>query len=248
VSMFKLLERLVLPYLGMGFADGGDPGKGDDKDGKVEEVKVSKADYDAVVAKADRSDKLEKDLEDLKLEVFSPDYMSFLDAKDTKPKGDEKPDAKTGEDLSDEAIEKMSKKELLAKAKELAKQELEPEIRSLKESSISSSKEQTQREIKAFARTHADFDTYRPIMYGLSCDPKNSELSLQELYDASKEHVKRIHTEPSEAEKEKQRKSKGEKPGGDGESFERLKKLSPGEAASEALKETKDKLGPIPSA
>jgi len=47
-----------------------------------------------------------------------------------------------------------------------------------------------EREIADFARQHEDFEQLRPIMYELSLDPKNKDLSLQELYDIAKKQAK----------------------------------------------------------
>lgn len=42
------------------------------------------------------------------------------------------------------------------------------------------------KDIEEFAKTHADFEKYRPDMYNISLDPGNENLSLQELYDKAK--------------------------------------------------------------
>ena len=190
---------------------------------------------------------LKQELEDLRLEVMSPEYMEFLNAQEKggtpQPSTSTSSTSATDTTITDTDLEKLSKKDLLMKAKELAKQELQAEIEKVKNQGIEAEKERTKKEVAAFARSHEDFETYRPIMYGLSLDPKNADLSLQELYDLAKEHVKRIHTEPSAEEKARQAKLSGEKPGGASESYEELKKLSPEEAAKKALEETKAKLG-----
>ena len=62
-----------------------------DKDGKPIGDKgvdtVSKVDFEA---KAAELTKAQQELEDMRLEVFSPDYMEFLDAKDKGVKPDRK--------------------------------------------------------------------------------------------------------------------------------------------------------------
>jgi len=45
------------------------------------------------------------------------------------------------------------------------------------------------KEVEEFAKTHKDFEKYRPEMYKISLEPKNENLSLQELYDKAKERV-----------------------------------------------------------
>lgn len=216
----------------------GDEGQKGEQNGDKGD-QVSKADLDAALAD---NAKMKQDLEDMRLEVFSPDYMAFLDNKDKAPaKKDDAPP-------KDEDLSKLTPKELIAKAKEEAKKELREEFEKAQKDTLSSvTKEQRQHEVAAFARTHPEYDKYRPVMYGLSLDPKNKDLSLQELYDASIAYIKRS-AEPSEEEKNRQKKLSTEKPGGDNESFEKYKKMSPEATAKEALTEVKEKLGPIPSA
>ena len=85
-------------------------------------------------------------------------------------------------------------------------------------------------------------------MYGLSIDPKNANLSLQEIYDKAKSYVTWVNDQTSTKEKERKNSMAGEKPGADSASFQRLKKLSADDAAKEAAKETIEKLGPLPQA
>jgi len=46
-------------------------------------------------------------------------------------------------------------------------------------------------EVADFARQHEDFEQVRQIMYELSLDPQNKDLSLQELYDKAKKRIKK---------------------------------------------------------
>ena len=205
---------------------------------------VAKSEFEA---KVQESEKLKQELEDMRLEVFSPNYMEFLESKEKggKSKTDDKPKEEGKVPID---FEKLSKTELLALAKQQAKDELKADIEKAKLDAVDTvGKSQRQREVAAFARSHEDYETYRPIMYGLSLDPKNKDLSLQELYDKSKDHVKRIHTEPSKEEKERQRLLASEKPGGSSESYEKYSKMSPEQTAKESLDEVKAKLGPIPT-
>ena len=68
--------------------------------------------YDKAVADGEKT---KQDLEDMRMEVLSPDYLAFLDSKDNK---DEKPPEKTPEELKAEgdAWAKMSPKEIYEKA------------------------------------------------------------------------------------------------------------------------------------
>ena len=215
--------------------------------GEAGKETVAKADFDAKVAELERSN---KELEDMRLEVFSQDYLDFLDNKDKgkvkePPKGDEK------KDLTDEDLKGLTPKQIIEKAKELAKQELAADIEKAKTDVASTmGKEQRQRDVAAFARSHEDYEIYRPIMYGISLDPKNKYLTVQELYEKSKAHVANIHGTPSKEEQERQKKLASEKPGGSSESLaaeEKYKKMTPEAIAKEAAAETEAKLGPIPS-
>ena len=239
--MLSNLLRWALPFGMLSLVDDKGGGGGDDDKGKVDDKggeTVSKADFDA--AKADL-DKAKADLEDMRMEVLTPEYLDFLNV--VKDKGKDKGEEKK-EDIKDEDFEKLSKKEILA----LADKKVKDEIAKFQESVKGERDADTMKEVAAFSRTHADYKTYRPIMYGLSLDPKNKDMSLQELYDASKDHVKGIHTETTEGEKEKQRKAANEKPGGSSESFEELKKLSSADATKKAAEEVATALGDFPSA
>ena len=205
---------------------------------------VAKADFDAKVAEVDKAN---KELEDMRLEVFSQDYLDFLDNKD---KG-KAPSKEAPKETTDDDFKNLTPKQLYEKAKADAKAEMAGEFEKVKTEAVTTTdKAQRQRDVAAFARSHEDYETYRPIMYGISLDPKNKDLSLQELYDKSKAHVANIHGQPSEAEKERQKKLASEKPGGSSGSFEedeKYKKMTPEAIGKEALEETKAKLGPIPS-
>ena len=242
--MYKL--SWLFPFLMLGFAEGDGAGGGDNKD-KGDADMVSKADHDAILAE---NEKFKVDLEDMRMEVLTPEYLAFLNSKDDKGSSKSQDSGATDSTITDEAFSKMSNKEIFEKAKEAAKAEMKSHFDAAKNEGANAQKAQTQREIAAFRRAHGDYDTYRPIMYGLSLDPKNADLTLTELYALSKETVTRIHTEPTDAEKKKSQKSGGEKPSGSSASYDELKKLSPEEAAKEALAETKTQLGieSIPSA
>lgn len=207
---------------------------------------VSKADLDAALA---RSEKLEKDLEDVRMEVLTPEYQKFLDdlekgsIKD-EDKGKTKEEGKTV--IPDDKFEKMTKKEIFDLAVKAAKDEIQGTLSKKEVDAKNESAARTKREIAAFAKEHADFDTFRPIMYGLSLDPKNADLSLSSLYTKAKEHIKSIHQEPSEEDKKRSRRSSNEKPGGDSSSLEKLSKMSNDEIANEAFGEVEQALGDIP--
>lgn len=241
----------MLPFglLGLSFAEGdgagggGDDGENGDDSGNSDNT-VSKAEFDALQAKFEQTN---KDLDDMRGEVMSPDYLDYLDSKD---KGiEDKNDTKSKEsEISDDVFENMSKKDLYAKAKADAKAELKGDIDSIKLDNEQRRKEANRQEVARFSRTHDDYERYRPVMYGLSIDPKNSNLALQELYDKAKEYVTGMRVETTEAEKKRQTRLKGEKPGSSTASYEKNKKLSVDEATAQAASEVEDELGPIPLA
>lgn len=189
-----------------------------------------------------KSEKLAKDLEDTRMEVLSPEYTRFLESleKEQKPKEkDDKGKEKSGVLTPDEILEKATNNALQRLKDEQAKER--------EAANVVASKKQKET-IAKFAKDHDDFETYRPIMLGLSNQVENQDLTLEQLYNKSKEHIKTIKTGASEADKEKQRKLKNEKPEGDSEAFKRLKSMSPEAVAREALAEVEATLGPIPSA
>ncbi len=57
-------------------------------------------------------------------------------------------------------------------------------------SKLAEEKDKIKKKIADFALQHKDFEQVRPIMYKLSLDPKNKDLSLQELYDMAKKQIK----------------------------------------------------------
>jgi len=231
VNMFLNNKRVYEDAAGAA-GDKGDAGKGAAGEKGAEET-VSKGEYEKVLG----------ELEGLRGEVLSPEYLEFLQAKD-KPKVEApKTDDKGGEliyGLSSAQIEAMSKADLAKHIAKSVKEEASKEITRVRDEMTSGEKEQVKKEISAFARSHGDFDKYRPAMHGLSLDPKNADLTLGELYAKAKEMYP---TGPTKEEKEKAAKLKGEHPGGDNESYDRLKKMTPDEVAKEAMKETKEKLG-----
>jgi hypothetical protein len=195
---------------------------------------------------------LSKEVEDLRAEVLSPEYMEFL-ANKNKPKDAPKPEDKTPEGgafgLSKQQIDGMSKTDILKAAAKFAEDKSKEIQEKIKNDFTSSEKEAIKKEVSAFERTHADYGKYRPVMYGLSTDPKNADLSLQELYDKAKSHVKSLQEGTTDEEKARQRKLSGERPGGSNEeSYEKYKKYTPKQAAEEGLSETMAQLGPIPRA
>jgi hypothetical protein len=95
---------------------------------------VSKADFDA---KGAELTKAQQELEDMRLEVFSPEYMAFLDAKDNKGTEKAKEVDKGKTELSDDDLKGLTPRQLMEKAKELAKEELRADIAAAKNDAVS---------------------------------------------------------------------------------------------------------------
>lgn len=237
--MVKPFQPLYSPDEGGG-AGGGSGSEGKEGAAKASGETVSKSDYDKVVGDLE---KLKQDLEDTRLEVMTPEYLEFLN---TKSKGSGAKD-KSSETSPADQFKGLTPQQIYDRAVDDAKKAAKEEADRLREEFSTSSRENIQKEIAAFARTHADYDQFRPLMYGISLDPKFKDSTLQELYDEAKAVVKRLHTEPTDEQKRKSRASGGEKPGSGSGTVVKDKKYTPEEAAAEAWNET---VGPegLPSA
>lgn len=209
--------------------------------GENKDVKdmVSKVDFEKLT---NDNAKLQKDLEDVRMEVFSDTYVKFLDQED---KGIKKEEPKK-EELGEDAWEKMTKKELFEKAKDEAMKEAKKELEDYRNTTTKEETAKKAAEVKAFAEGHEDFEDYRHVMHSFSLRPEHAHKTLNKLYEEAKKYVKRIHAGTTEAEKKKQQEMAGEKPSGNNESYEELRKLTANEAATKSLGEVKEKLGPIP--
>jgi len=205
-----------------------------------DEEMVSKADLDTALA---RSDKLEKDLEDVRMEVLTPEYQKFLDAGDKpveKKPEDEKPV------IPEDKFESMTKKEIFDLAVKTAKDEINGTLSQKEADAKDANSAKNKRAVAAFASAHEDFETYRPTMYGLSLDPKHADKSLEQLYLTAKESIKAIHKVPTKEEQAASRRSTNERPGADASSLEKLSNMSNEEIANEAFAEVEEALDNIP--
>ena len=213
--------------------------KGDES--KNEGETISKVDFDKV---SGERDKYQKDLDDARAEIFSQDYMDFLDKKD-KPNVE----IKKEEAIPDEKFEKMSKKEIFELATKTALDQINQTIEKDKTTRKTQTESARQREIARFSITHTDYEKFRPAMYGLSLKAENKDMNLQELYDGAKKYVKSLQEEPTAEEKIKLNSmSGGLKPGQDSGTYTSNEKIDGDAAAHEAAEETAEKLGPLPSA
>jgi hypothetical protein len=213
-----------------------------------EEEEEEEPDYKELYAQAqEQNRKISEDLENMRLEIFSEDYLKFHDQKTQKQKEPAKKEAPK-EKVEDD-FENLSKKQIYERAMQDAVNAVRAELNEKE------TQQKKQREleyvnmIKEFAKTHDDFETYRSIMYGLSTEPKYEKASLDVLYKAAKQRVADLHKGATEEQKAKSRKASGEKPGGYTGSYKKQDaNKSNDQLAAEALDEVKAQLGPLPKA
>jgi len=187
-------------------------------------------------------EKLSAELNELKEEVVSPEYLEFL----STGKRTEAPTQNAPAPKADD-FEKLSKKELVELIQRQTKDLVEGTIKNRDMEVQRSEQKRIAEEVKDFADKHTDFDVYRPIMYGLSLDPKFSRHSLNQLYDAAKGHIESLKKGDTDEDKKRKTVMSGERPGSASASFERKSAgKSAAELNAEAMAETKAKLGAIP--
>ena len=205
------------------------------KDTKAEEVDNSKEEL--ALAKAE-IEKHKRDLEDIRMEVMTPEYLEFLNSKGSPKKEEAKKD-EGGKDpyagLTPSQIAAKIKDEIKADMRDTIKKEVLDDVNANKQADIN-------KEVVSFSKKHDDFELYRPTMYGLSLDPKNKDLSLADLYEEAKAHIKRIHTPPSDKDKDKSRRSMNEKPSGSSSGSFKNPDPSKGKSASEIANDAWDEV------
>lgn len=210
-------------------------------DGKEQEVYLK----DDVVVKSD-FEKIQRELEDTRMEVLTPQYDAFLKSLDQKP--EDKKIEKKEETSNEDEFKGLTPKQIYEKIKSEVTKDVEGKLTAKEKEQQTRETENTKKVVASFAARTPDYDQYRPVMYGMSLDPKNADLTIDELYKKAKEHVKSIQSGSTEDQKRKSGKSSNEKPGNDNESFEKLKKTSNEKIAQDSLEEVKSSLGPIPPA
>lgn len=215
---------------------------GDDKQITKEDT-VTKVEFDAL---QEENAQLKKDNEESRLEVFTDDYMTYLDSKDKKVAPVDDKLKKEDVPLVDDSLDKMSKKDILAMATKNAEAAMKVQLDVVKKDQQDYRRSKVSETVREFAAGHTDYEQYRPIMFGLSKDPKNAKATLTQLYDMAIKHVKDI-SGISKEDKIKQIKSGGERPGGYSGSFQTEKILTADEASKEALAEVEEKLGSLPT-
>lgn len=221
-------------------------------DGK--EVEVYHKD-DAVLK--DEFEKTQRELEDVRMEVLTPQYDAYLKSLDSGNKSGEelekerlaaeKSIADRNKNLDDE-FKNLTPRQIYDRAVADSTKKIQDDLAREKGETAAQEASRIKREISEFAKTHDDYETFRPIMHSLALDPKYADHNISRLYEEAKSYVKRVQTGSTDTEKEKSRRSSNERPGNSSESFAKLKSTSNEEIASLALDEIKSSLGPIPSA
>ena len=218
-------------------------------DGKEQEVFLK----DDVVQKSD-FEKVQRELEDVRMEVLTPQYDDFLKAQEAVSKtGGKTPDQLAAEKLAaeksaEDTFKGMTSKQIYDKAVADMEARLDAKLAKKEGETAAEESARVKREVAAFAKTHTDYETYRKIMHGFALDPSYADMNINQLYDEAKKYVKSIQAGSTEEQKIKSRKASNERPGGDSESFAKLKTTSNEQIAREALEETQAALGPIPAA
>ena len=212
-----------MPDDGKGAPSNDGSSNGDDKGGATPpEGYISKQEHEKNVGD------LKQQLEDLKLEIVTPEYIQFLEGK--KAPAPEKKEAPGKEDEVD--FTGWTPKQIAKYASEEASKAAKAETERLRSEFSTTSQASIKKEIETFARATPDFEKYRPLMQGLSTLAKNKDLSLSELYKLAKEHAKSFGA--TEDDKDKGRRAGGERPGGSTPSVKKDVKYSADSAAEEA--------------
>jgi hypothetical protein len=193
------------------------------------EGSISKADHDKTVSE------LKAQIDEVRAEILSPDYLAFLEG-GKKPK-----ETATTQKADSIDFSQLTPEQLYNKALADADKKADEKLATIRKEFTTQSKDSVQKEVAAFARKTPDYEKYRPLMYGISLDPKCKDLSMDELYAKAKEHAKGFG--PSDADVMKGRRAGSEKPGGSSASFSKDKKYTPDSAAEEAWEETVGKDG-----
>jgi hypothetical protein len=218
-------------------------------DGKEQEVFLA-----GDVVSKEEHEKIQRELEDVRMEVLTPQYDEFLKAQEAGSKTGGKSAEQIASDkaAADKSAEDMFKgmtpKQIYDKAMADAEARIDAKLASKDGETAAQESARVKREVTAFAKAHADYETYRKIMHGFALDPQYADMNIQQLYDAAKDYVKGVQAGSTPEQKKKSASSQNMKPGGDSESFSKLKSTSNEQLAQEALDETKEALGPIPLA
>lgn len=201
---------------------------------------------DDFIAAQSKLDATQRELEDTRMEVLTPQYEAFLKSQESGNETEAKKEVK--KEVTDDEFKGMTSKQIYDKALADAEKKIDEKLSKRENETKAEQDARSKREVIAFKEKTPDYDLYRPVMYGMSLDPKNSDLNINQLYEKAKEHVKSIQTGSTDDQKNKSRKSSSEKPGNDNTAFDKLKKTSNEQIGRDALDEIKQSLGDFPSA
>ena len=188
---------------------------------------VPKESEELVKLKGDNQ-RMKEELEDLRMETVSPEYLEFLASKDRGAAPPKK-----------EELDKLTPAQIYEKAAKEAEAKVHEGFKQRDEAAAADRKAATDAKVREFAASHGDFEKFRPIMFGLTLEDNFKTATLDTLYKEAKDRVKALAIDPTKEEK-KGRKggADGEKPGGSSSSsYDRNKKYTPTEAAEESWAE-----------
>lgn len=214
---------------------------------KANEPAGDQIDYKAELEKAKaEAETLKKTNEELRLEFMGEEYLEFLDSKNKQTQAPAKKEEPAAQATDDE-FKGLTPKQIYERAVKDAESKMTEKLTEAEKKREEESRAARKVEVDSFFQENPDAAKYRRIMFDLSHEPKLANANLEKLYKAAKEHVKSLVDGPTESEKEKSRKSQGEKPGMGTSSFQKGgKRLSAEEANEEAWEEAVGKNG-LPS-
>lgn len=199
-----------------------------------------KAELDKVRAELDAQ---KKSNEELRIEFMGEEYLEFLDGKSKTPAAPAKKE-EPAPPVTDDEFKGLSAKQIYERAIKDAEEKMNSKLTEVEKKREDDARAARKSEVDSFFQENPDAGKYRRIMFDLSHEPKLANANLDKLYKAAKEHVKSLVDGPTEADKEKSRKSQGEKPGHSTQSFQKgTKRLSAEEANEEAWNEVVGKDG-----
>jgi hypothetical protein len=176
---------------------------GDDKVEMVAKTDLDKVSTELATSRKELS-KVEKELQNAKLELLSPEYVAYLEGKNegakTKPKATDS--GVNLEDLSRKELVDLLGKELAGALDDFRKQHIDP-VRTSVQDLIA------REEVRICEKRYDDFNDFRKDM--IEIVKKNDSIGIDEAYKIAKANRK---LEKDKAEKEAAIKASSEKPGG----------------------------------
>lgn len=206
---------------------------------KVEETKsVSKEEYSKL---SDSHKELETKLDEAKLSLLDPEYITFLESKRGKS---DKVVEKVADTISDEEIDNLSSKQILKLAVSRAKDEIAKELlpkydEALKKRDSTIADILAVLELQRVEKKYTDFDTYRADVHKVLSTSK-TPLTIEQAYELAKSRRPAEPGEEKTGEKVEEKKSTAtEKPNATipAEAVERKDRKDKNAAANDAWDE-----------